>query len=305
MTKIYIKELETKEEAEILSNIPPWGKNVVKKLMKKINWIVIKQVEEDKKIYQIPNVADKAVYKKIRKKLEKEKAEGQNIQVVLAKKVKPYQNYLKGYRIVDGKQTLWRAIEGMIKKILQETPMALQDIYFLTNSYQEQTIQLIQKIAQKVKSVNIITKEIEKYKKLEEFMQEQGIAISVSNNKRKSIKKAKLIINLDFAKEELNEYTLFRNAAIINVTQEKIVNLKGFEGIIVQDIAIEIEPEKKEWIIQNNLEEDFRPLELYESVQDITSQKEDVQVSNLYGNNGKIDEKELRNWQKILTNQKN
>ena len=181
-----------KEETEILSNIPPWGRNVVKKLMKKINWIAIKQVEEDKKIYQIPNVENKVAYKKIRKKLEKEKAEGQNIQVVLAKKVKPYQNYLKNYKIVDGKQTLWRAIEGMIEKILQETPMALQDIYFLTNSYQEQTIQLIKKIAQKVKSVNIITKEIEKYKKLEEFMQEQGIAISVSNNKRKKLKMQQL-----------------------------------------------------------------------------------------------------------------
>ena len=131
----------------------------------------------------------------------------------------------------------------------------------------------------------------------EEIMQEKGIAICIANNKRKSLKNAKIIINLDFSKEELNKYTIFRSATIINLTQEKITNLNGFDGIIVQDIELEFEESK--WVKKNKLLENFRRLEIYETM---INEKQKMEVSKLYGNNGPISEKELRNWQKILTN---
>ena len=40
-------------------------------------------------------------------------------------------------------------------------------------------------------------------------------------------------------------------------------------------------------------------LSKYES---ISNSNEKIEISKLHGNNGKISEKELRNWQKILTN---
>ena len=76
--------------------------------------------------------------------------------------------------------------------------------------------------------------------------------------------------------------------------------MKGFEGIIVQDIEVYFK--ENEVLNKNKLFENFRQLEIYES---ISNSNEKIQISKLYGNNGQISEKELRNWQKILTNLKN
>ena len=233
MINIYIKELE-EEEFLGFYKIPKWGKFFIWNIIKKLNFVHRKEIEENKKIYFVPNIDKEKVYKKINKKLEKEKTETQKIQIILSKKLKQYQKYFKKYKIVDGKQTFIRGIEEILEKILQENPMEMQDIYILTNKYIEHSIYVIRKLAPKVKTINVITKEIEKYKNLEEVMQEKGIAICVANNKKKSLKKAQIIINFDFSKEEINNYSMFRNAVLINLTQEKITNLKGFEGIIMQ-----------------------------------------------------------------------
>ena len=56
-----------------------------------------------KKIYFIPNIEKESVYKKLYKKLEKEKTQTQKIQIILSKKLKQYKEYLKQYKIVDVK----------------------------------------------------------------------------------------------------------------------------------------------------------------------------------------------------------
>jgi len=211
----------------------------------------------------------------------------------------------EGYKIIEGRRIFEEALEEILRQILQENLLVMQDIYVLANRYQEKNTKIIRRLASKVKSINIVTKEIEKYKILEEMIQEDGIAISVANNKRKSLKKAKVIINLDFSKEELTQYSIFRNAIIINSMQEKISNLKAFEGIIIQDIEVELGEERKNWLRKNRLENKFSSLELFESFVGLEKQEGKIQVTNLYGNNGEIDKKELRNWQKILTNEKN
>lgn len=294
MINIYIKELEKQEFLEFYK-LPKWTRNFAWKVVQKINLILKKEIDENKKIYFISNI--EKMYKKINTKLEKEKTQTQKIQITLSKELKKYKEYFKEYKIVDGRQSFINSIEEILKNILKENPIQMQDIYILTNKYSEQSIYIINKLVQKVKTMNIITKEVEKYKTLEELMQEKGIAISVTNNKKKSLKKAKIIINLDFTKEEINKFTIFRNAMLINLTQEKITNLKGFEGIIIQDIELKLEQEK--WIKENKLLESFRQLEIYESISNISKK---IKISKLCGNNGKIDEKELLNWRKILTN---
>lgn len=156
--------------------------------------------------------------------------------MVLSNKIKKYNEFLKKYNVIDGKNIFLNSIESILEKILGENKLALQDIYILTNYYQKNNINLIRNLSTKVKTVNVITSEIQKYKNLEEIMQENGIAICVANNKRKSLKNAKIIINLDFSEEELKEYIINRNACIINLTQEKCTNLKRFSGILIRDI---------------------------------------------------------------------
>lgn len=299
MINIYIKELEKQEFLEFYK-LPKWTRKFAWKIVKILNLILRKEIDENKKIYFIPNIEKESVYKKVCQKLEKEKTQTQKIQIILSKKLKQYKEYLKQYKIVDGKQSFIKAVEEILLKILEENPMQMQDIYILTNRYCEQSIFIIKKLSQKVKTMNIITKEIEKYKTLEEMLGEKGIAICIANNKKKSLKRAKIIINIDFSKEELSKYAIFRNALIINIAQDKLTNLKGFEGIIVQDIEVYFKENKV--LNQNGLFENFRQLEIYES---ISNSNEKIQISKLYGNNGQISEKELRNWQKILTNLKN
>lgn len=297
---IYIKKLEKKEEIFWLNSLPNWLKNCIWNIIERMNIILKKQIDENRVIWFIPNIEKQNSDKKLRNKLEKEKQQAQKLQMILSKEIKPYQTYFRGYPIIDGRITFFCAIESMLEKIMQKQPMAMQDIYVLTNHYQGQHISLIKKLTPNVKSMNIITKEIERYRIVEELMQEQGMAISVSNNKRKSLKKAKLIINLDFSKEELKEYTIYRNALLITIPQEKITNLKGFEGIIIQDVAIEWKEQQIEWIRQNQLEHSFRQLEMWESLKEGNLQKETIQVTKLYGNNGQINEKELQNWRKNI-----
>ena len=156
--------------------------------------------------------------------------------MVLSNKIKKYNEFFKKYNVIDGKNIFLNSIESILEKVLGENKLALQDIYILTNYYQKNNINLIRNLSTKVKTVNVITSEIQKYKNLEEIMQENGIAICVANNKRKSLKNAKIIINLDFSEEELKEYIINRNACIINLTQEKCTNLKRFSGILIRDI---------------------------------------------------------------------
>lgn len=294
MINIYIKELEKQEFLEFYK-LPKWTSNFVWKIVEILNLILKKEVEEDKKIYFIPNLEKENVYKKLNKKLKKEKTKTKKIQIILSKKLKQYKEYLKQYKIVDGKPSFINAVEEILLKVLGENPLQMQDIYILTNKYCEQSIFIVKKIATKVKTMNIITKEIEKYKILEEMLEEKGIAVCVANNKKKSLKRAKIIINMDLTKEELSKYVIFRNALIINIAQDKLTNLKGFEGIIVQDIEINLK--ENEGLKYNNVLENFRQLEIYES---ISNSNEKIQISKLYGNNGQISEKELRNWQKNI-----
>ena len=294
MINIYIKELEKQEFLEFYK-LPKWTSNFVWKIVKILNLILKKEVEEDKKIYFIPNLEKENVYKKLNKKLKKEKTKTKKIQIILSKKLKQYKEYLKQYKIVDGKPSFINAVEEILLKVLGENPLQMQDIYILTNKYCDQSVFIVKKIATKVKTMNIITKEIEKYKILEEMLEEKGIAVCVANNKKKSLKRAKIIINMDLTKEELSKYVIFRNALIINIAQDKLTNLKGFEGIIVQDIEINLK--ENEGLKYNNVLENFRQLEIYES---ISNSNEKIQISKLYGNNGQISEKELRNWQKNI-----
>lgn len=298
MNYLYIKELEIKE-IEWIKKFPKLIRSIIEKVIKKSNIILTKKIDKNKIIWCIPNIEEKNVEKKIHRKIEKSRI--QQLKIILSKKIKKKNWNLQNRKIVEGKIIFLEYLDKVLEKILQEE-LALQDIYFLTNEYNEQNRKVINKIAHKIKSMNIITKEIRSYSRLERTMQEQGIAFCVANNKRKSLKRAKIIVNMNFTNEEINQYTIFRNAMFINLTQEKI-NLKGFEGIIIQDMKLQLEKEEQEWIEKNNLREDFKQIEIYESI--IKEEKSSIHILELYGNNVEIGEKELRNWKKILTNEQN
>ncbi len=83
--------------------------------------------------------------------------------------------------------------------------------------------------------------------------------ISVSNNKKRSLQKAKIIINFDLQNEELSNYQINRNAMIINLSHNVITMEKSFNGIIINSMEIT----NTNYQIRNYYL--FEHIELYES----------------------------------------
>ena len=126
----------------------------------------------------------------------------------------------------------------------------------------------IKRIIRQYKKVNIVTNHIEKFKKIErEILDKEGIMINVSNNKRKSLAKSNIILNVDFPTELINKYQINEEAIIVNLRGNVKINKKRFNGLNINDYEIE----------SKNYEEfDYEKENLY--------YKKDIYESQLYLN---------------------
>lgn len=103
----------------------------------------------------------------------------------------------------------------------------------------ENIFQNIKKITKNFKRVNIVTNHLEKFKKIEKQLYEQeGIMITVGNNKRKSLAKSKVIINIDFPTELINQYYIYEDAIIINLRKNLKIKSKRFNGKIISNYDV-------------------------------------------------------------------
>lgn len=94
-----------------------------------------------------------------------------------------------------------------------------QSIYVLTNN--EVDAKLLENFKKQYKMIYIVTENIEKLKKLEDRAEENLEMLAVLNNKRKSLARAKYIINLDFNIEDINQYNINRTAIILNLYKRR------------------------------------------------------------------------------------
>ena len=73
---------------------------------------------------------------------------------------------------------------------------------------------------------------------VKEFYNIEDENVIVINNKKKSLKRAKFIVNIDFDEEILKQYFINRDAVILNLSSNKIKNLLGFDGAIINNVRI-------------------------------------------------------------------
>lgn len=282
---VYIRE---KKEKEIL--VHKWLNKIIERFC-----ILQVKKEEEGILIIVPNLEHKKVINKIMNKIKKiEKPT-----VILSKKVKTLQKEWKELKIMTGKKLQKYFLPHILEKIKQNNDT--QDLYLLLDSYHTENIQIVEYFLEKWRSINIITKEVKKYSQLEEkIFEDKGIIITVSNNKKKGLKKARLIVNVDFFAQRLKEFKIDRKAIIINCVSQKIEDIMGFEGIIIN--KIEIGPRVE------TLWEEFEEIEIYESkyeykntfesnVKQIEASKRCIEY--FIGNNGKIEETEILNITKI------
>lgn len=222
-----------------------------------------------------------------------------NNQIVLSKNLKENKDFLENLNknhiiFYDGKWLYRYILNELLEYILKKKNEAKEntEISFLVNYVDDIIVQNIKKFAKEYKRINIITNHIERFKKIEEDLyDEDGIMITVTNNKRKSLIKSKYIINFDFPEELINKYRIYEKALIISIENEIKINKKRFCGTIVSDYNIILE---KEFNIKN----DYDIKDLFESLifrkDNFYNIRKNVENSGLhiiqiYGKNGCIE----------------
>lgn len=169
------------------------------------------------------------------------------------------------------------------------------EISILVNYITQNTLENIKKIARQYKRLNIVTNHIEKFKKIEEELyNKEGIMIIVTNNKKKSLSKSKIILNIDFPKELLNKYNIYENAILVNIRGNMKIARKRFNGITINNYEIKLNNldysqinNKNQYNIRDIYEASFyKTMPYREIVNQINADK--LEVTSLYGNNGAI-----------------
>ena len=208
------------------------------------------------------------------------------------------------YPKLDGKYLLKCAIPEILNycfKLLNKNA-ELEEIYVLAENYTKENIKIIETLTEKVKVVNVVTTHLKQFQELEKKLERRDIYITVSSNKRKALKNAELIINLD--SKNFNGFNVNKSSIIVNCNNEFNLN-KDFEGICIEKINVEIKKIMRIFAENENMDRQ----ELFEAELLKTSQydearyileKSKMQVTGVVGKRGVINLKEFEKVQKIF-----
>lgn len=231
-------------------------------ILKMIENTIILPFTEETKEKQIEKLASKT--KKIIDRYSNSK------KVVISKEIQKeeiYINYLNSYgiEISNGRWLFEILLPDITEYIVNKKNFKADKctISILINDLTDIELENIKIFARKYKSINIVTNHIEKFKKLEKSLEEdEGIIITITNNKKKSLMKSQIILNIDFPKELINKYNIQDEAVIINVKGKIKINKKRFNGLNINDYEIDFRDDKKNNKALNNK---FYLKDLYES----------------------------------------
>lgn len=206
-----------------------------------------------------------------------------------------------GIKVLDGKWLYKHLIKNIVEYIVLQKrgEMANQEISILVNKVTELDIENIMILSEICKTVNVITLNESKLKRLEQYLyNEKGIILNITQNYSKSLIKSDIIINMDLEQEEINKYTFPRKAVLVSVENSARILYKGFDGINVSAYKIVI---PKKYVSEQLNLHDFNKEILYESFlykktspkNIIKSIDEDtLKIEYLVGINGEIQKNE-------------
>ena len=134
--------------------------------------------------------------------------------IVISKELKQntiIKNSIQGLNILNGRWLFNYLLIDTINYILLKKGKEINqsEISILVNKTTDTNIQNILNIAKNTKILNIVTENIAVFKQIEEKLyNEFGIMIRVTNNKKRSLLKSDIVVNLDFDEEELAKYSI-------------------------------------------------------------------------------------------------
>ena len=268
--------------------------NIIEKMLNLIkvqDSTIILPINEKTKEKQIEKIAKKTI--KVIGKISNSK------KIVLRKKMKKeekYINYLNEYgiEIADGRWLFEILLTDIVNYIVEKQKIERVNISVLINDLTDKEFENIKLLAQKYMTINIVTNHIEKFRKLEQQLQEKGIIATITNNKKKSLMKSQIIINIDFTKELINKYRINESATIVNVKRPIKITQKRFNGVTVNDYEIEYRNDicnEKFFVDKYNLK-DLYEAEMYKRDSFTNLRKkiknDKVLINKLYLNNGEL-----------------
>lgn len=268
--------------------------NIIEKMLNLIkvqDSTIILPINEKTKEKQIEKIAKKTI--KVIGKISNSK------KIVLSKKMKKeekYINYLNEYgiEIADGRWLFEILLTDIVNYIVEKQKIERVNISVLINDLTDKEFENIKLLAQKYMTINIVTNHIEKFRKLEQQLQEKGIIATITNNKKKSLMKSQIIINIDFPKELINKYRINESATIVNVKSPIKITQKRFNGVTVNDYEIEYRNDicnEKFFVDKYNLK-DLYEAEMYKRDSFTNLRKkiknDKVLINKLYLNNGEL-----------------
>ncbi len=127
---------------------------------------------------------------------------------------------------------------------LQHRDIKQEDVYFLIKKDSRMDFNFLDKFIKNCKTVNIITNDLARFQKIQQDLYEQeSIVLGVSNNKSKSLRKAKYIFNVNMNQKDLLKLKIQRNSIIIHMHPGVKYEENCFQGINVNKILITIPDE--------------------------------------------------------------
>ena len=306
----YLEELKQKQTklSKLQYVICKFYYNFIVKLKYYINAITVKQIY-DAYLFILP-FSDLSKVTKLEKCVKKVKnlMHRYNIQSLVAednlkqceKFKKIIESEVKKVHILDGRGIMPYLIQEILENILQRQGLKteLEDLYICVKEniplYTENIIYLMKYF----KNINIVTPNIKEFQKLaDKIEKKEDIIITVTNNKKKSLKRAKVIVNFDLLENEINKYIIYREAVILSIDERGFYESNTFSGIQIRRIGIDTSNEIKNFFEQYNLLENNELSTLYESKinkkQGLLQikqqmQKDEIKVTKLYGKNGSL-----------------
>ena len=212
------------------------------------------------------NTKQKKVEKLAIKTLKAIQKNSNSKKIILSKEMQKEEvfiNYLNTYglEIQDGKWLFEVLLQEILEYIIEKKEIEKPSISILINDLNEIEYENIMAFAKKYQTINIVTNHIEKFKNLRKSLEEEGIIITLTNNKKKSLMKSNIIINVDFPQGLFDKYSIREDCILINIKQNIKIKKKKFEGIIINDYEINF---KDCELIKENFGNEFCFKDIYE-----------------------------------------
>lgn len=196
--------------------------------------------------------------------------------------------------LLNGKKLMKNMLMSILSIIYEynNIDMRSSEVYIAIKDDKE--LKIISELASNFKCINIVTDRIRKLNRLEsKFDKNDQIIYSISNNRNKSLKRAKIIINFDYNSDFFEKFCINRSAIIINLSDSKIKMRTSFQGVVIENIDINFENYNNTKFDKNILYESYIYNLNYKELQCKLIQDK-CQIKGFFGANGEINKYELK-----------